>query len=430
MKRLHPVIILCLAYFLPLTAPALSLEEGLKIVTETGRDVRIAQSDEDAAQATVRLARSPWLPFVDLYGRETWLHYQPEAKTPFGSMPTSQDQFTTYGVRATQMLYDFGKTSSSINAAHYGLKAREIGTGRTRSQSALDFIVSYLDLLESEKLLQVAQDEVSRYEAHKKDTQSRFNAGVITKNEVLQADVLLSDSQQRFLTADNLRSLRASRLNSLLVRPLNDPVQVEEITASPAAGITLDAAWAASEAGNFDLQDMDARIAAKEQSLQSTRAEYLPTLYVSGGYEYLENKYMVHQDNWSVIAGVNINLLAGGASASRVGMAKSELRSFTLAREKMLDNIRLAVKAAHLDLQSSTRKMDVTKTAVAQAEENLRLQRLRYREGVGTATDVLDAVLLMSTAESNSWKALYGVKRAEAMLLYSMGQDLASAYGK
>jgi outer membrane protein TolC len=111
-------------------------------------------------------------------------------------------------------------------------------------------------------------------------------------------------------------------------------------------------------------------------------------------------------------------------------VAKSELRSFTLAREKMLDNIRLAVKAAHLDLQSSTKKMDVTKTAVEQAEENLRLQRLRYREGVGTATEVLDAVTLMSTAESNSWKSLYGVKRAEAMHLYSMGQDLASAYGK
>ncbi len=427
-SRLAPFLFLVL--FFPLTTHALSLEEGLKIVTETGRDVKIAQSDEDAARASVSLARSPWLPWVDLYGRETWLHYQPEAKTPFGAFPTSQDQFTTYGVRATQLLYDFGKTSSSIDAAHFGLKAREIETRRARNQSALDFIVAYLDLLESEKLLQVAQDEVSRYEAHKRDTTARFSAGVITKNEVLQVDVQLSDSQQRFLTTENLRSLRASKLNSMLLRPLNGPVQIEEVKASPAAGITLEEAWAVAEAESFDLKDMDARIAAKEQSVQSTRAEYLPTLYASGGYEYLENRYLVHQDNWSVIAGVNINLLAGGASASKIGIAKSELRSLTLAREKMLDTIRLAVKAAHLDLQSSSRKIDVTKTAVAQAEENLKLQRLRYREGVGTATEVLDAVTLMTTAESNSWKALYGVKRAEAMLLYFMGKDLTNIYGK
>ena len=98
----------------PFNVHALSLEEGLKIITETGRDVTIARSDEDVARDAVSLARSPWLPFVDLYGRETWLQYQPQARTPYGAFATSQDQFLTYGVRATQLLYDFGKTSSDI----------------------------------------------------------------------------------------------------------------------------------------------------------------------------------------------------------------------------------------------------------------------------------------------------------------------------
>ena len=108
----------------------------------------------------------------------------------------------------------------------------------------------------------------------------------------------------------------------------------------------------------------------------------------------------------------------------------SELRSLELTRDKVLDNIRLAVESAYLDLQSSQQKIEVTKTAVASAEENLRLQRLRYHEGVATATDELDAVTLMTTARSNSWKSLYGVGRAEAQLLYSMGRDLTSIYGE
>ena len=110
----------------------------------------------------------------------------------------------------------------AINAAQYGLKSREIETDRLKSQAALDFITAYLDLLESEKLLQVAREEVQQYEAHKKDTEARFRAGVVTKNEVLQADVTLADSRQRLLTAENLRSLRESKLNSLLLRPLNE----------------------------------------------------------------------------------------------------------------------------------------------------------------------------------------------------------------
>lgn len=429
MKRSAIVLFLTMALS-PFTVHALTLAEGLKIITETGRDVNIARSDEDAARAAVSLARSPWLPFVDLYGRETWLQYQPEAKTPFGPFPTSQDHFLVYGVRATQLLYDFGKTSSSISAARYGVRAREIETRRTMNQAALDFISAYLDLLESDKLLKVANEEVQLYEAHKKDTGARHAAGVITKNEVLQADVTLADSRQRLVTADNLRSVRASRINSLLLKPLNDDVQVEEIKSAPAAGITLEQAWSAAEQENPDLKDLDARIASREESLRSVRAEYLPTLYLSGGYEYAENRYMVHEDNWSLIAGVNINLFSGGASSSRIDMAASEVRSLKLTRDKLLDGIRLEVKSAYLDLQSSMQKMEVTKTAVEQAEENLRLQRLRYQEGVGTATDVLDAVTLLSTAESNSWKALYGVKRAEANLIYSMGTDLAGVYGK
>ncbi len=435
MKRLQLALALFLA-FSPLTAHALSLQEGLKIVTETGRDVQIARSNEDVARASVSLARSPWLPWIDLYGRETWLKYQPASVLPFSipgtstnSIPVSQDQFLTYGVRATQLLYDFGKTSSSIDAAQSGLKAREIGTDRLKNQAALDFITMYLDLLESQKLLQVAREEVQQYEAHKKDTEARYGAGVVTKNEVLQTTVTLADSRQRLLTAENLQSLRESKLNSLLLKPLNDAIQPDEIRASPSAGMTLEDAWISAEASRALLKEMDAAIAAKEQNVKTAQAEYLPTFYVSGGYEYSENRYMVHQDNWSAIAGVNINLSSGGASRSRAALARAELRSLRLSRDKLLDGIRLEVKAAYLDLQSSAQKIEVTKTAVAQAEENLRLQRLRYKEGVGTATEVLDAVTLLTTAESNSWKSLYGFKRAEAVLLNAAGKDLASAYG-
>ncbi len=429
MKRSIFFLFLSIVLF-PGAGRALTLEEGLKIVAETGRDVKIAQSGENVARSSVSLARSPWLPSVDLYGNETWLRYQPEAK--FGTLiaPTSQDKFLTYGVRATQVLYDFGKTSSSIDAAKYGLKARQIETIRAKNRSALEFIIAYYDLLEAEKMLRVAGEEVQRYEAHKTDAEVRYNAGVVTKNEVLEADVTLADSRQRYLTADNLRSLRASRLNSLLLRPLNDALQPEEVKKTPSAGITLEQAWVAAEAESPEIQVIEADIQAKEESVKAVQAEYLPSFFLSGGYEYQENEYVVYPRNWSLIAGVNINLSSGGATTSRVGMGKGELLSLRLTRDKILDAVRLDVKSAYLDLQSSTQKIDVMKTSVASAEENLRIQRLRYQEGVGTAIEVLDAVTLLSTAETNSWRALYGYRRAEAGLLYSMGRDLMSEYGK
>ena len=52
--------------------------------------------------------------------------------------------------------------------------------------------------------------------------------------------------------------------------------------------------------------------------MKAAQAEYLPTLYVSGGWEHAENKYMVHQESWSAIAGVNINLSSGGVFQARI----------------------------------------------------------------------------------------------------------------
>ena len=253
---------------------------------------------------------------------------------------------------------------------------------------------------------------------------------MVTRNEVLQADVTLSDSRQRHLTADNLRSLRASRLNSLLMHPLNDVIQPEEFTKTPSAGITIEEAWTVAEAESPELKETEAGIQAKEASLRSVKAEFLPNFYLSGGYEYQENRYMVHQDNWSLIAGVNINLFSGGATSARTSIGRSELQSLKSGKDKLADAIRLGVKAAYLDLQSSAQKIEVTKTAVEQADENLRLQQLRYKEGVGTSLEVLDAVNLLSAAQTNTWKARYGFERAEANLLHAMGRDLANVYVK
>jgi len=423
-------VIIAAAVAGPSAAGVLTLQEGLKVVTEQGREVSAARADEDVARESVSLARSPWLPTVDLYARETWLRDQPAVKLGPAGIPayTSEDMFFTYGFRATQVLYDFGKTSSSIDAAQQGLKAREAGTFRTRNRAALEFVFAYFDLLEARELLKVAEEEVTRYEAHRKDAESRRKAGVVTRNEVLQADVMLSDSRLRLVNAENAHSVRESRVNSLLLRPLNAPVQPSEIVGKPALPATLEECWALAEKDNPDLRDLDARIRSKEAGVSPVRSEYLPTVYVAGGYEYSQNQYQLHEDNWTVIAGVNINLSAGGSTSSRVGMAKAEALSLKINRERLIDALRLDAKAAWLDLQSSRKKIDVAMVAVAQAEENLRLARLRYSEGVGTATDVTDAVTLMTTAETNAWKANFGLKRAEAALLHVTGSDLAAAY--
>ncbi len=428
MKR--TALLLSLLLLVPLDSSALTLAEGLAVVTTRGRDVRIAGAEEAAAGEALRQARSPLLPRADLYARQTWLRYRPEADFGLaGPVPLSQRESLAYGFRVNQLLYDFGRASSGQRAARFGFEAKRIETSRARNLAALDFTLAYLGLLESERILKVARDEVRRFEAHLEDTRAMYEEGIVVRNDLLQAEVTLSDSRQRLLKVENLRDMRASRINSLLQRPLNEEVSAEEVSLHPLPVTSLESAWESAELRRPELKGMTMRVRAKEEELRSIRAELYPSLYLSAGYEYRENRYMVHEENWSLLAGMSLNLYSGGSVRARIGKAEAELEGLLLASEKLLDDIRLEVKEAYLQLEAARRGVDVTREAVAQADENLRLQRLRYQEGVGTATDVLDAVALMSRAERNYWSALYGLKRAEAALLYAMGVDISAAYG-
>jgi outer membrane protein TolC len=58
---------------------------------------------------------------------------------------------------------------------------------------------------------------------------------------------------------------------------------------------------------------------------------------------------------------------------------------------------------------------------VAQGEENLRLNRERYREQVGTATDVVDASTLITKTRVNFFNARYDHQLAKAQFLWAVG---------
>jgi outer membrane protein TolC len=137
---------------------------------------------------------------------------------------------------------------------------------------------------------------------------------------------------------------------------------------------------------------------------------------------------VTHEDNWSVLFGLKFNLFNGGATKAELSKLRYRSEQIREERKKLVDEIKLEVERYYLDEKSSRDNLLATKEAIKQAEENLRINRVRYEEGVGTATDVLDAISLFTLAHKNYYKALYDMKRAHAGLLYAIGDDLTLAY--
>ncbi|MBF0541250.1 MAG: TolC family protein [Nitrospirae bacterium] len=433
------IIFTTYALLFPSISSALTLKEGLEIVTSQSRDIMISQIEENAALAQLSQTQSLYYPKLDIYGSYTVQAYQPKGKynlalmgfgKGFMNLPMQNQDYYAYGVSLNQIVYDFGHTTHSVNAARYNANSNSLNIKVIKNTIALAYILGYYDLLYAERIIALTQMQVKNLEAHLKDTIELNKEGMNTKNDVLKVEVVLSDTRQTLLNAENNRSLTVSRLNKLLSKQLNNNLSIEDSTIEPEINFTLEKAWETAENERDELKTMSEKIKAKQEELLASNSDYYPNIFVTAGYQRIQSDYVAREDNWTALIGIKMNLFSGGSTKYQSQKINEELRELKLKNENTLQDIKLQVQEAFLARKLAAQKLEVSNTTVDQAKENLRIQELRFKEGIGTSTDVLDAITLLNKAETNYWNSVYEIKTSLTRFVYSIGMDIVSTYNK
>jgi len=411
-----------------LGADVLTIPEGLAIINKQGYDVKVALSRELAAARAENMAHAHQLPQITAYADQTWLRYRPEAVFGPNISPLGENEFSRYGVTARQLITDFGRTGSSVKAARATAESQALETVKARNQATLDFLMAYISLLQADKTVTLADLEVHRFQSHLKDAHALYTEGEVTLNDVLSADVALADASMRRIIHGDERDLALSKLNFLLLRPLETETTPVDFNALLDQVPDLESESARAAANRPELKILSKRISAMKAQLSSKEAERLPSLYMSGSYTYEENPYRVHEDNLSATVGLTWELYGGGATTAARKQIMDELAALITQREKTMELVRLQVRDSRRLLTGAEERISVTGKAVSQARESLRLQRSRYTEGEATATEVTDAVTALARAENNHWTAVYERLKAEARLFFAAGEDLTEIY--
>ncbi|MBP1733053.1 MAG: alkaline protease secretion protein AprF [Deltaproteobacteria bacterium] len=413
-------------------AEPLSLSAGLKIVTEDNRLIKISEEEEKLSQGDTLIARSRLLPRVDAPASQTYLQYSPTVIISQGGpgvkAPTAQSDYYSYGIVMRQLLFDFLGAYSGYEASKLALEAKKMDTRRTRNLVALQFSALYFDLLESEKAITVVESEKDSLETHLRQARDLFAEGVITKNDLLQAEVKLSDARQRLLTVQNMRKVNEARVNTMLTRPLSTKVESVEVTRSVSAAAPLDSAMESAEKERPELQIAELTLKVIDRDETAKKSEFLPKFFAEGGYNYTQNRYQVYPGQWSINFVMNFNLFSGLSTTAELEKIRSQRMRVIQQKSKLGEDIRLELEKYYLDVTNAAERLSVTKSATAQAEENLRINKVKYAEGVGVATDVTDAIALLTLAKTNYYRSLYDYYRSEAGYLYAMGKDLKEVY--
>jgi outer membrane protein TolC len=119
---------------------------------------------------------------------------------------------------------------------------------------------------------------------------------------------------------------------------------------------------------------------------------------------------------WSITLALQIPIFDGLATRSRVKQAKSGLRQIQIGMEQLTDGIGLEVRAAFLGFQESKELLKAQEETVQQAKESLRIANLRYKNGMITNVELMDAELAHTQAQTNHFNALHDYAIAVAKL--------------
>lgn len=424
-----PALILCLLSGVARAEP-LTLIEGLTRVTEENRLVRIRQQEEKISHEDTVVARSRLLPSVNASYTQTFLEHPSGVRLGSQVVFNAEESYYTYQIAVRQILYDFGGVNSLYQAAKLMEETKRLDTKRTRNGVALAFALLYFDVLESEKMIAVAEQEMESLASHARVAREMLESGLITKNDLLQAEVRLADARQKLLNSQNMRKINGARLNSMLTWPLSTPTQVVESTKPFSEVPPHEGAADIAEKERPEMQIADATLKALTYEETARKSEYYPKFFAQGERDYIKNKFAAYEENMGISFFMQLNLFNGGstrAAVEKTQLAESRLR---IERKKLADDIGLELEKYYLDMVNANESVRVARGAISQAEENLRSTRIKYAEGVGIARDVTDAITLRALSETNYYRALYDSYRSEAGYLYAMGKNLKDVYEK
>ncbi|MEB3317547.1 MAG: TolC family protein [Cyanobacteriota bacterium] len=450
----------------------LSLNESETIAEVNSPDLKALASQVEQAQSGLRAEIARWYPTLSLNANsfpatQTGQNYN--RVSPLSAAQSGASGYTVQTItsldatlQATWSLIDPRRVPSIALARDQYEKAKNaylIGLRELRLQVAQ----AYFDLQSADEQVRIGQESVRASLVSLRDAQARFQAGVATKLEVLEAQTQLARDQQLLtqalygrsagsLSAGPGQAIARRILASLLDLPQNvtptakDPARVVG-TWIPSLQESIIAAYTFREELDQILLDISIANSTANRELASvqpvlslfnafsvnrgTGSLYTPGLSsnfpdpsTDAGFS-LENQ---PQRQWSVnnTFGLNVtwSIFDGGRAKALYRQSKQKAQENTFNFSKRRDEIRQEVEVSFYDLLTNNRNILTTSNEVLSARESLRLARLRFQAGVTTQREVVDTQRDLTQAEVRYSSAIANYNKSLAELRRRTGLDL------
>jgi Outer membrane protein len=383
-------------------ARALTLEQALELAKERANQIRLSELDIKKAEEEIKRARASILPQVGVsysytyFGQDLALGFTPKNRQ---SVVLQLNQ-TIFNKQVFELI-----KLANIQRELQSLIKEDVQ--RTLENQVKDL---FYGLLYRKAIIKLQEENLAYWEENYKVVSAKFSAGVVPKVELLRAQSQLEQarSQLEQARADYLRALEDFKALLKL-----------EGDAEPEGALELK---------EFDLKEEELLQALKEKNstlrvakkvvelaqgtVELKRAQNFPTVNGFANYQLFTGKRSpVGDAEWlrGYSFGVSINYLIfdGFSRKAEISVAEIDLLK---KRENLLQieyDLKAKLRSILISINSLQTQIRAVQSSLEFAKEGLRLSTERYRLGVGSQLEVLEARANYNNLLANYYLLLY-----------------------
>lgn len=378
-------------------------------------DTRTAWLTVQAQEARLKSAKSAYYPSLDLSASQTH---------SFGDNGSSDR--TGASLSANWLLYDFGGRSADKRQAQqvlYALQATQENTAQKVMQSAVD---AYYVWYAADESLTAARASEAAAQETLKATETRQRVGAGTLADVLQARTALSQATLSLIQRDGTREIARGTVAQALGLPapstvaLAPPPETLPTDLQPPA---FDGLASALTDRRPDLRAQKLTIEAAKASYDSVNAQDRPSISLVANDGLSRNRPGSGDTNEAGSVGVQLSvpLFAGGRYRAQEAVAQRQVELAETEYERQKISATSELWTAWQGVRTTAATVSASHDLVASASEAHRAALARYRAGLGSLIDVLNAQSTLADARQQEAAARFNWHRARVSLIKSSG---------
>lgn len=337
-------------------------------------------------------------------------------------IPTSSGTFDQYAgsVGVSQLVYDFGKTSTQVQISKLNTDAARFDLANVRQTVVLNVKQAYYNVLQAQRNADVSRQTVRQFEQHLDQARSFYEVGTKSRFDVTKAEVDLSNARVSLISAENQVRLAYVALKNAIGVPNAPDYRLEQALLYEPYGLPFEDAIEQAYAKRPDLLAQIKRRESSRESITLARKGYFPAFTANGNYNYTGTTFPL-QSGWSYGLNFSLPIFEGFLTRYQVSEAQSNFGVASASEQSLRLDVYSQVQQGYVNLRDAAERITASDLAVRQARENVDLANGRYGAGVGSPLEVTDAIVAQSNAELTYSAALRDYKNAQAAVEKAIG---------